>query len=114
MINLWYKLLSFFGFDEYERLGGAKRSSEWGKVRREHIKSYCELCEKKGGLLRPLELHHVRPFNLFPELELDPENFITVCRHCHLYFAHLGSFRSYNLDIKKESEQWQLKRKNRP
>ena len=97
-----------------DRTFGAARSSQWSRVRGENIKSFCELCEKKGGLLKPLELHHVEPFHLKPELELSPTNFITVCRHCHLYFAHLGNFKSFNIDIKKEAELWQEKRKNRP
>jgi len=90
------------------------RSSQWSRVRKENIKDYCEMCERKGGLLRSLELHHVQPFHLKPELELDPTNFITACRHCHLYFAHLGSFKSFNIDIKKDAVSWQLRRKNRP
>lgn len=101
-------------FGIFDRTFGAARSGDWVRVRRENIKKYCEVCEKKGGLFKPLELHHVRPFHLFPELELEPTNFITVCRHCHLYFAHLGSFKSYNITIKEEAEQWREKRKERP
>ena len=97
-----------------DRTFGAKRSSGWSGVRKENIKSFCELCEKKGGLLRPLELHHIFPFYLKPELELEPSNFITLCRHCHLHFAHLGSFKSYNVDIKKDALLWQEKRRTRP
>ena len=88
------------------------RSSQWSGVRKENIKSYCEFCERKP--LLGLNLHHILPFHLYPEAELDPTNFITVCRHCHLYFAHLGSFKSFNKDIKKEAEEWQTKRKHRP
>jgi len=90
------------------------RSSQWSRVRKENIKDYCEMCEKKCGLLKPCELHHILPFNLRPDLELDPTNFITVCRHCHLYFAHLGSFKSFNLDIKKDALLWVERRKLRP
>ena len=114
MINFWYKILSFFGSREYEKLGGAKRSSEWSRVRKENIKDYCEMCEKKGGLLNRLELHHILPFNLRPDLELSPQNFFTACRHCHLRFCHLNSFQSYEKDIKIEAEKWKIKRQNRP
>ena len=96
-----------------DRAFGALRSGKWSEFRKSHIKKYCELCEKKGSFLRPLELHHVKPFHLFPFLELDPDNVITVCRHCHLYFAHLGSFKSFCLEIKKLAEEWRLRRKQR-
>ena len=89
------------------------RSSQWSRVRKDNIKSYCELCERKGKLLHPLELHHIRPFHLHPELELEPSNFITLCRKCHLDFAHLGDFKSFNADIQSEAEHWRLKRKQR-
>lgn len=93
---------------------GAVRSSEWNQVRKENIRTYCELCEKKRGFLQPLEVHHIKPFHLYPALELEPSNLITVCRHCHLYFAHLGSFKSFNIDIKKDALLWSDKRAKRP
>ena len=99
---------------ERERLGGARRSSDWPRFRRKQIKDECELCGEKGALLSPLELHHIRPFALFPALECSPQNVATGCRKCHLKFYHLGSFRSYNPQIKADIEQWQNKRKNRP
>ena len=105
----WLKNLFF-----EDRTFGALRSSQWKIVRRINIKDYCELCEVKGGLLRPLELHHVKPYHLFPELELEPSNFITVCRPCHLRYAHLSSFHSYCLDIKELAREWQERRRDRP
>jgi len=114
MIELWYKFLTLFGGQEYYKLGGKTRSSEWSKVRKVNIKSYCEICEKKGGLLNPLELHHILPFALRPDLELSPSNFVTACRHCHLYFCHLGSFQSYCAEIKEFAAECRLRRNNRP
>ena len=105
--NLWRRL-----FDPGSL--GAARSSGWNVFRRIHIKDYCELCEIKVGLLKPLELHHIERFTDKPELELDPDNVITVCRPCHLRFAHLGSFQSYCLEIKELAEEWQERRKTRP
>ena len=90
------------------------RSSQWSRMRKENIKDYCEMCEQKGGLLRPLELHHILPFHNHPELELDVTNFITACRHCHLRYCHLGSFQSFCADIREQAALWRTKRKNRP
>lgn len=111
-LNGFKKIREWLGFPD--RTFGAKRSSSWGTFRRIHIKDYCELCEQKKGILHPLELHHCKPFHLFPELEESLDNVITVCRHCHIRYAHLGSYRSYDIDIKLEAEHWQNKRKSRP
>ena len=93
---------------------GAARASGWIIFRKLHIKDYCELCEVKGSFLRPLELHHIRRFVDNPELELDPNNVITACRHCHLRYCHLGSFHSYCLEIKELANEWQERRRDRP
>lgn len=90
------------------------RSSRWASVRRLHIKDFCECCGIKGTLLKPLEVHHILPFNKFPHLELEPTNFITVCRTCHLLLAHLGSFKSYNKDIKEDAQVLKSKIELRP
>ena len=56
---------------------GVMRSDQWPKVRKTHLASHptCELC---GGE-KKLEVHHMRPFHLHPELELEPSNLITLC-----------------------------------
>ena len=46
-----------------------------------------------------LEVHHIRPFHLFPALELDPTNFITLCEgreECHFNVGHLRNCATYN------------------
>jgi len=55
----------------------AKRSPKWPAVRKNHLKANptCAAC----GSVKDLEVHHIKPFHLFPELELDPGNLITVC-----------------------------------
>lgn len=97
----------FFG----NRTFGASRSSQWRIVRAEYINNNpkCEICGKKG-LLRSNEVHHIKPFHLFPDLELNPINFITLCRTCHLSWGHLFSFKSYNENVRIDV----LRIKNRP
>ncbi len=78
----------------------AERSPEWEKLRNSHVKKegVCQIC----GSHSDLQVHHIKPFKLWPEKELDPENLITVCRSkrmgfdCHLAVAHGGNFRYYN------------------
>lgn len=67
------------------------RSSKWPAVRRAHLETQpeCQACGSKTGL----EVHHIKPYHLFPELELDPTNLITLCEcpshNCHLIFGHV-------------------------
>jgi hypothetical protein len=76
------------------------RSGHWPTVRKEHIEAnpYCSACGGKDEL----NVHHIQPFHLDPELELDPKNLITLCMgelNCHLTLGHGSSFRAYNPDV---------------
>lgn len=74
------------------------RSSQWRKVRLEHLERFpeCAACGRKQAL----EVHHVLPFHLFPEHELDYDNLVTLCEwpslNCHLLFGHCMDWRHYN------------------
>ena len=95
-----------------------KRSSKWPKIRREHLREHpsCCLC---GGM-RKVEVHHIKPFHLHPELELSLDNLISLCENkkdgvnCHLFFGHLGSFKSINENVTKDVKEWNDKILNRP
>jgi hypothetical protein len=93
---------------------GVRRSSGWHKVREEHLREHpkCECC---GGV-EQIEVHHKKPVSLFPELELEKENLMTLCekRSCHLAIGHLYSYRSYNKDIETDVKMWREKVNNRP
>lgn len=90
-----------------EKVKDHTRSKLWGKVRKEHLKlnSKCEAC----GTQKKLQVHHIKPFHLHPELELEPTNLITLCMNeqmdCHLLIGHGDDWQSYNPfvvdDIKK-------------
>lgn len=85
---------------------GAKRSFEWSSFRKQHIMNKCEYCNSKWFL----NLHHVLPFHLYKELELEPTNICTLCRSCHLLLGHFQKWASFNEDIKS----WITLRQNRP
>ncbi len=93
---------------------GQRRSSEWPKVRKEYLNEH-PICECCGGT-KKLEVHHKKPFHLFPELELERDNLMTLCtkRGCHLAMGHLYSYRSYNPNIDEDVRIWNEKVKNRP
>ena len=97
---------------------GAKRSSQWPKVRREFLKAHpaCAVC----GSTKNLEAHHVLPFHLHPQLELDPSNLIALCEtpahgmHCHLAVGHLLNYKSFNANVREDAKDWAKKIKSRP
>lgn len=95
---------------------GTKRSNKWPEARAAHLKiePLCQVC----GTTEKLQAHHLKPFHLHPELELDPKNLITLCekpgRNHHILFGHLMNFKSFNVNCKDDVDQWQEKIKNRP
>ena len=88
---------------------GFKRSPKWSTFRKEFIKDKkCSVC----GATTKLEAHHIIPFYILPELELDPNNLMVLCRNkkfgvnCHLFIGHIGDFRKYNRTVKKDAAYW--------
>ena len=97
----------------------SKRSGHWPAARKAHLEKFptCAVC----GSADDLEVHHIRPFHLHPDLELDPSNFVTLCEskrvaglNCHIIFGHLGNFRSWNVNVLADAAQWLLKITSRP
>ena len=95
-----------------------KRSGKWAHARAQHLLQFptCAVCDGT----EKVEVHHIRPFHLHPELELDPTNFISLCEankdgfDCHLGFGHLGNFKSFNADVVADAAHWSVKIKTRP
>lgn len=89
---------------------GARRHKDWRKVRNSYIKKQptCELC---GGTKR-LQVHHIIPFWLAPELELDFNNLMTLCMSgrkgvkCHLLFGHHGDWQDINIHCENDVRRW--------
>ena len=106
------------GHERHKVPKGHRRSSQWPKVRRAHIKKQptCVVC----GSTKKLEAHHIVPFHLDPANELNPINLITLCENkkdginCHLFCGHLGSFRSFNASVAEDARQWAAKLIRRP
>lgn len=93
-----YNLIRFKARDIKNR---KKRSSKWNKIQKEFLEknSSCAFCDGTKNL----NVHHKKPFHLYPELELEESNLITLCmgeKDCHLLIAHGNNFSYYcdNLD----------------
>lgn len=92
------------------------RSPKWSAVRKHHLltHNYCAAC----GNQENLEVHHIKPFHLHPELELEESNLITLCeckdgRECHLRIGHLGDWHKFNVNVIEDSKEslWVQNRK---
>ena len=94
---------------------GMKRSGKWPALRKHHLEMHptCAVC---GGK-KFLEVHHIQDFHVHPELELDPENLITLCEHPyfndHLRYGHLGDYKCINDNVVKDTKTWHEKLANR-
>lgn len=92
---------------------GAKRSSKWRKLRKRHLKAHptCCVCGSKIKV----EVHHLVPFHIAPDKELDLDNLMTLCErkkygiNCHLLIGHLGNYRRVNFSCQIDAMVWKLK-----
>jgi hypothetical protein len=83
---------------------GMERSPKWPYVQKLHLKlePVCAAC----GSTKQLQVHHKKPFHLFPELELDLHNLITLCmdeKDCHIKIGHGDNFKDYNPDVAEDA-----------
>lgn len=90
-----------------EKSKSKKRSSRWDEVRDDFILSHptCAAC----GSINRLQVHHILPFHLHPELELEESNLITLCmdiEECHLNIGHGGSYKCYNPSVIKNAKEY--------
>jgi 5-methylcytosine-specific restriction endonuclease McrA len=96
------------------RQHGRERSPEWSRVAREHLQRQpaCVAC----GYKKNLQVHHIKPFHLHPQMELDPDNLITLCaargREHHLLLGHLDEWSSYNEHIRADAKRFYRKTAN--
>jgi 5-methylcytosine-specific restriction protein A len=105
-----------------DRLAGkpaSPRSPHWPAVRRAHLvrEPACAACAACATRTR-LAVHHVRPVHLYPELELEPANLLTLCEGPgggdHLTFGHLGAWAAWSPTVRADAADYLRKRLNRP
>ena len=76
------------------------RSPKWAHVEKAFLADNpsCAACGSK----RHLQVHHVAPFHLHPELELEQSNLLVLCMdeaECHLEIGHGGYFSAWNPNV---------------
>lgn len=87
---------------------GVARSPQWKALREKFIalNNRCKACGNRDDL----EVHHILPFHLYPEKELDFSNLMTLCcdgrlGNCHLLWGHCGRWREYSPRVEHFTEQ---------
>ena len=81
------------------------RSSHWETVRKHFLKAHpaCAAC----GIVDDLQVHHIKPFHLHPELELDTTNLVVLCENtdnnCHFVIGHHRNWKSENPNVLAEA-----------
>ena len=88
------------------------RSDEWPKVEKafKRMNPECYVCGKSKNVI----VHHIKPFWLFPSLELNQTNLMTLCPDHHLLIGHLMDWKSYNEHAKLNAKEWYIKIEGRP
>jgi hypothetical protein len=82
---------------------GSKRSPKWKGVEKAFLSlhGFCAVCGETDKKL--LAVHHIFPFHIYPQLELDMSNLITLCiaknKWHHLHVGHLGNFKYWNPNV---------------
>lgn len=80
------------GHAGYKRNDPFYTTDAWRKLRRDALERdhyYCQKCLQKVAMGQKLKandatmVHHIKPRSLYPELELDLDNLISLCDSCH-------------------------------
>jgi 5-methylcytosine-specific restriction endonuclease McrA len=77
---------------------GASLNWSWQRCRKAFLKvvgKQCACCSNK----KTIEVHHILPRHIRPDLAVVPTNLIALCKACHLRIGHLGSYFQYNAEI---------------
>lgn len=84
-----------------------KRSSYWQTTRNQVVLAnpFCLVCK----ISKNLQVHHLKPFHLWHELELDLSNLFVLCREHHHSVGHLYDWKSYNPEFLRDLKRFKDK-----
>jgi 5-methylcytosine-specific restriction protein A len=96
-------------------IGGPPRNPHWRSFCKECVVAhpYCAAC----GSTKFLVGHHKKPFHLYPDLEMSPENILILCQgdvcNCHFVFGHNFSWLAYSETAEEDAARMLDRIKNR-
>jgi len=67
----------------------------WQRCRRDFLKKTGKVCVC-CGTTKKIQVHHILPRHIRPDLAVDQTNLIALCRDCHFHIGHLNSYFTYN------------------
>ena len=81
--------------------GGQPRFPKWDAWLKAFLRGKsCIVCGQRDGLTG----HHVIPFHLRPDLELDQANVVPICSdRCHIVFGHFNDYRLDNPRVREDA-----------
>ena len=91
-------------------LWSSPRSGRWRALRNEMVREHprCFVCGAPTTVI-----HHLRPFGVDHDGELNRMNLIWYCDRCHLFVGHLCCFRAWNTNCRNDSVEMKWKIVNR-
>jgi 5-methylcytosine-specific restriction protein A len=82
---------------------GHARDPHWPAASGAFLKGKsCAGCGRKDKLAT----HHVKPFHIFPDLEMSPTNWIALCeagQGCHFAIGHCGDWKAFNPEVREDA-----------
>jgi hypothetical protein len=93
-----------------------QRSPHWSKLREQWlvVHRHCAVCDTTDHL----EVHHIEPFHVNPDRELDTSNLITLCEKpghsCHFVFGHFHDWYKYNPEVRSMAARYNLEQRSAP
>ncbi len=87
-INTVYKLISNVRRESYGKttetlVYKTAKYQEWRSLVLKRDGNKCVHCGSKGSRANPLQVDHIKPRSLYPELSLTVSNGRTLCMFCH-------------------------------
>lgn len=79
---------------------GASLNWSWQRCRRAFLQKVGRVCVCCGSI-KKIQVHHILPRHIRPDLAVNMTNLIALCRDCHFHIGHLNSYFTYNAEAVK-------------
>lgn len=79
--NLWKGGISYKNYSERKNFMSTIDYKLWRSYVFERDNWTCQTCSKRGS---NLHAHHIKEYSKYPELRLEVDNGVTLCRYCHI------------------------------
>ena len=77
---------------------GASLNWNWQRCRKDFLKKVGKVCVCCNAT-KKIEVHHILPRHIRPDLAVDQTNLIALCKDCHFHIGHLNSYFTYNAAV---------------